>query len=175
LSKDERSGPIRRETLDILLQGYSVAGTRYLESAYYTGGGRSRGNFRIAKQFYYGDGFPYHFAEIDAALAFNQIAYATFSHLLEEGIIAPLGVISPESFLKLQTTGTWIKESRYEYNKPVLLYKTEGKFFGELAITELTIQENQRRISVKMLMDFDVESGSSIGHRDVRVIFPKGQ
>ena len=160
-------------TLDIMLAGYEEAGTRYLKEARYLGEGRIAGDFEIRKHFYYGSGDRlYHLTEVEATLIFNQLAYVDFAHMLATGRIPDLGVIPPEQFLRFQTTGTWIKESRFEYFKPIDLNLKHGKFKAESAIKSITSRMREKDRSIKVIVDISIEGSSVIASRDTRLIIP---
>lgn len=173
---------IKQETLDVMLNGYALAtgcsptGTKCLEDATYIGKGKADGRFKINRHWYYGapaDNSLYHLTEVEATLAFNQIGYALMAHLLETGKIAKLGIMTPKEFKSIQTHGSWIRESSYEYSKPIPLAETDGVFNAVLNLSEVSLDERSRLFSLKTIMEIDFQNGSATGKRDIRFIFPK--
>jgi len=165
---------IPARTLDVMLTGYETAGTRYLQDATYLGDAKAEGSFKMDAHCYYGDGSQlYHITEVEAVIAFNQLSYVTFAHMLATGRILQLGVIPPDKFLKLQAEGTWVRKSEFTYSKPIALAATNGHFKGTVAIEEMSYLERETNKSVKMIMRLNLETGATIGLRDARAIFPK--
>jgi len=173
---------IKSDTLEVMLNGYSLAtgcsptGTRCLEDATYHGRGKSSGRFKLNRHWYYGapgDNSLYHLTEVEATLAFNQIGYALMAHLLETGKVSKLGIMTPKEFKSIQTNGSFIRRSSYEYNKKINLAETDGAFNAVLNLADVSLDERSRLFSLKTIMELDIQNGSLTGKRDIRFIFPK--
>lgn len=170
----EGGDPISDRILTTLLEGYEIAGTRYLQRAHYLGNNISQGEFKIDRHCYYGKGDRlYHITEVEAAIVFNQLSYVTIAHLLENGELSDLGRIEVEKFRRIQEEGAWIRKSTFDYKKAVNLHESQGSFKGALTISDVSVLERELDRSVRMRTSLRIEDNNITGERQIQLTFPK--